>query len=226
MRLSKTKINNTPYLGVYSVCTDDFCIVPNNILKKEEVVLEKFLNTKIIKTSINDSPLIGVFLLAHKDKVVACKNSIKDREIDFLEKEGIKVKVVEDEFNALGNLISLNSNYGFASPILSDKVVKEISSFFKVEIEKKKMLSIDILGSALYINDYLFIVNPNVLEKDYNYFKEKLKVDGVATTLNYGGVYVGNDVIANKHAVLVGQNTSNIELMKVDDIVLMHEDKE
>jgi translation initiation factor 6 len=223
MRLSRTKINNTPYLGVYSVCTDDFCIVPNNILKKEEAVLEKFLQTKIIKTSINDSPLIGVYLLAHGNKVVACKNSIKKYEIDLLEKNGIEVKLIKEEHNALGNLVSLNSNYGFASPILSDKTVSEISSFFDIKIEKKELLSLDILGSILYANDYLFIVNPTIDEKDFLAIKKKLKVEGIATTLNYGGLFVGNDVIANKNAVLVGANTSNIEIMKVDDVVLMHD---
>jgi len=223
MKLSKTKINNTPYLGVYASCTDDFCIVPSNILKKEEKILEKYLNTKIIKTSINDSPLIGVYLLSHKNKVVACKNTIKEREIDVLEKEGIKVKLVKEEYNALGNLVSVNSNYGLASSILSDKTVSDISSFLKIDVEKKQLLSVDILGSILYVNDYLFLVNPNIDEKDFNYFKKKFNVEGVATTLNYGGLYVGNDVIANKHAVLVGDNTSNIELMKVDDVVLTYD---
>jgi translation initiation factor 6 len=224
MKLLRTKINNTPYLGVYAVCTDYFCIVPSNILKKEEDVLKKNLKTKIIKTSINDSPLIGVYLLAYKDKVVVSKNSIKENEIKVLEKEGIKIKFVDEEYNALGNLISLNSNYGFASSLVSDKTISEISSFLEIPIEKKKLLSLDILGSILYVNDYLFLVNPNIDEKDFNYFKKKLKVEGVATTLNYGGLFVGNDVIANKHAVLVGDNTSNIELMKVDDVVLMFEE--
>lgn len=220
MKLSKTKINNTPYLGVYASCTDDFCIVPSNVLKKEEKLLEKHLDTKIIKTSINDSPLIGVYLLSHKNKVVVCKNSIKENEIETLEKEGVKVKLINDEYNALGNLLSVNSNYGFASSILSDKSVSKISSFLKVDIEKKKLLSLDILGSILYANDYLFVANPNIDEKDFNYFKKKFNVEGIATTLNYGGVFVGNDIIANKNVVLVGSNTSNIELMKLDDVVL------
>lgn len=224
MKLIKTRINNTPYLGIYSVCTDNFCIVPSNILKKEEDVLKK-LNTKIIKMSINQSPLIGVYLLAYKNKVVVAKNAIKESEIKILEKEGIEVKIVKEEFNALGNLVSINSNYGFASNLLSDKTISEISSFFNIPIEKKNILSIDILGSALYVNEYLYIVNPNISEKDFNYFKKKFKVEGIATTLNYGGVFVGNDVIANKHAVLVGDNTSNIELMKLDDVILMY-DKE
>jgi len=222
MRISKATINKTPYLGIYSVCTDNFCIVPLNILKKEESILEKFLNTKIIKTSINDSPLIGVYLLAYGNKVVVCKNSIKKYEIELLEKNGIEVKIINEDYNALGNLVSINKNHGFASPVLSDKTISEISSFFDIKVEKKELLSLDILGSILYANDYLFIVNPSIDEKDFLFLKKKLKVEGVATTLNYGGLFVGNDVIANKNAVLVGANTSNIEIMKVDDVVLMH----
>jgi translation initiation factor 6 len=225
MNLGKAKINNIPYLGVYAVCTDNFCLVPNNILKKEEVIIEKYLKTKIIKMAVSDSPLIGVYLLAHKDKIMVCKNSIKQNELDIFEKEGIKVKIIKEDYNALGNLVAFNSNYGFASALLSNKTVSEISSFFDIEVERKTLFSMDILGSSLYVNDSLFMVNPNVSEKDFNYFKQKFKVEGIATTLNYGDLFVGNDVIANKNSVLVGDSTSNIELMKVDDIVLMQESK-
>lgn len=223
MKLLKTKINNTPFLGVYAVCTDEFCIVPTNIQEKEEKFISKHLNAKILKTSINDSPLIGVYLLALKNKVIVCENVIKPKELEFLKKNGLEVKLIKEEYNALGNLISVNSNYGFASPILSDQTISEISSFFNVPIEKKSFLSFDILGSILYVNDYFFIVNPNIKEKDFEFLKNKFKVQGIASTLNYGDLFVGNDIIANKDVVFVGENTSNIELMKVDNIVLLFE---
>ncbi|MDD3178381.1 MAG: hypothetical protein PHR26_02585 [Candidatus ainarchaeum sp.] len=220
MKLKKTTINNNPYLGVNSFVTEEFCLVPSNILKKEEKVLkEYFKETKIIKTSINQSPLLGVFSIGLKDKIVVGTDDSILKEIDILEKEKIKVKVIND-YNALGNLICLNSNYGFAADFLKDQTIKEISSFLKVDIEKKNIAGIDLIGSSLYVNDHLFLVNPNISEIDYKYISKKLKVKGIPITLNYGGSFVGNDAIGNREVLFIGNKTSNAELLRIDDLIV------
>jgi translation initiation factor 6 len=219
MRLKRTNINNTPYLGVSSFCSKDFCIVPTNILKKEEKILNDFLNTKIIKTSINQSSLIGVYTIGINNKLVIGDNSITSKEMDVLEKEGINVKIIKD-YNALGNLLAINSNYGIASPLLSDSTVKEISKFLNVNIEKKKCVGMDISGSSIFVNDNLFIVNPNIEKKEYNYLSKKFKVPGIASTLNYGNSFVGNDAIGNDNALLLGSLTSNVELRTIDSLIV------
>ena len=219
MRLKRISVNNTPYLGVSSFCNDDLCLVPNNILKKEEKILQDMLDIKIIKTTINQSPLIGVYMIGVKNKVVIGGDSITSSELELLEKEGLKVKLVED-YNALGNLIAINSKYGFASPLLSETTVKRMSSFLKVDIERKTCAGLDLPGSSIYVNNNLFLVNPNVTDKEFEYLKKKFKVPGVGTTLNYGGSFVGNDAIGNNKALLVGEKTSNIEYMRVDSLVV------
>jgi len=219
MKLNRATICNSPFLNVYSYCTEDFCIVSNNILKKEEDFIKKQLDVKIIKTQINSSPLIGVYLVGVGNKIVVDKNSISEKEITVLEKEGIKLKFVND-YNALGNLISVNKNYGFASELLKDKTIQEINKFLKIEIEKKACVDVDVPGSAIYVNDSLFLVNPNIKKKEYDYIKQKFGVKGIPITLNYGDVFVGNDCIGNSKALLVGQTTSNIEMIKVDELVV------
>lgn len=219
MKLNRATICNSPFLNVYSYCTDKFCIVPNNILKKEETILEKYLDVKLIKTQINHSPLIGVYLTGVDNKIIADKNSIYDKEISQLEKEGIKIKLIDD-YNALGNLISINKNYGFASSLLKDQTISEISKFLKINIEKKACVDVDVPGSAIYVNDSLFLVNPNIKKTEYDYLKKKFAVPGIPITLNYGDVFVGNDCIGNSKALLVGQTTSNIEMVKVDELII------
>ena len=220
MKLKKTTINNNPYLGINSFATEEFCLVPTNVLKKEEKLLnEYFKDTKIIKTSINQSPLLGVFTIGVKDKLVIGSDDLIQSEIDLLEKEKIKVKIIDD-YNALGNLISVNSNYGFAADFLKDKTIKEISSFLNIEIEKKKIAGIDLIGSSIYVNDNLFLVNPNISEEEFDYISKKFKVEGIPTTLNYGGSFVGNDAVGNNEVLFVGNNTSNAELLRVDDLIV------
>ncbi len=219
MRLIKSFICSSPYLGVNSICTDDFCLVPHNILPKEEKIISNVLNTKIIKLEINQSPLIGVYLKCVKNKIVVGEDSIYPKELEILEKEGIKVKLIKD-YNALGNLLAINSKYGIASPLLSKESVKEISKFFNVPVEAKTCVGLDLPGSSLYVNDNFFLVNPSIKKTEFGELKTKFGVIGIATTLNYGDSFVGNDLISNKNAIVVGSLTSNIELMKVDEIAL------
>lgn len=219
MKLKKTNLSNSPYLGIYSYTNDDFCLVPNTIDSKEEKILEEMLDAKIIKTTINQSSLLGVYLVGLGNKLIVNEDSIRSSELEFLEKEGFNVKLIKD-YNALGNLISVNKNYGFASTLLSEETVKDISKFLNIEIERRNCVGIDLPGSSIYSNDNLFLVNPNISDDDFKYLENKFKVPGVATTINYGGSFVGNDVIGNKNALLVGINTSNIELMAVDNIIV------
>ncbi len=223
MKLSKGTIYNSPFLGVYSFVTDDYCVVPNTILKKEEKNIQKHLKTKIIKTTINQSPLIGVYLLGNKNKIVVDEESITSKELNVLEKEGIKVKTVSD-YNALGNLVAINSNHAIASILLKKKTISTISKFFNIPVKQDAIAGGDVPGSSLYVNDNLFIVNPKVSEKEYNKIEKNFKVKGKAQTLNYGDVFVANDVIGNKCATIVGHATSTVELIKLDELIVEFND--
>lgn len=220
MKLDRATISNSSFLNIYSCCTDKICLVPVNITQKEEKKLEEYLDVKVIKTSINRSNLIGVYLSCVNDKVVVEKNSIYPEEIELLEKEGLKIKLISDPYNAFGNLLSINKNYGFSSPLLLSETVKEVEKFFNIKIEQKACVGLDLPGSSIYVNDYLFLINPKVEHKEFNYIKKMFNIPGIAITANYGDIFVGNDVIGNKNALLVGNFTSNIEMIKIDEFVL------
>jgi translation initiation factor 6 len=219
MKLNKATIYNSPFLGIYSICLDDYCIVPSTILEKEEKLISKYLDTKIIKTQINACSLIGVYLCSVGNKVAAQKDVLRPKELELLEKEGIKVKLVDEDCNAFGNLISANSNFGIYSPLLRDSTVLELNKFFNIKSEKMNLSGLDLPGSSLYTNDDLFVVSSNITTDEFNFIKDKFKVNGIATTLNYGDVFVANDIIANKKCVLVGNSTSNVELLRLDDLL-------
>jgi translation initiation factor 6 len=220
MKLDRSTIYNSPFLNIYSYCTEKICLVPHSILPKEEKKLEEILDVKVIKASINKSGLIGVYVTGINEKIIVEKNSIHSEEIDQLEKEGLKIKTVSDDNNAFGNLLAVNSNYGVASPLLLPETVSEIKKFLKVEIEQKNFSGLDLPGSSIFVSDSMFLINPRITSKDFSYFKNKFKVPGLAITTNYGDVFVGNDVTGNKNGIVVGETTSNIEMTKIDELVL------
>jgi len=220
MKLDRSTIYNSSFLNIYSYCTDKICLVPHSVLPKEERRIEEILDVKVIKTSINKSGLLGVYLSGVNEKIVVEKNSIHTDELEHLAKEGLKVKTIKDDNNAFGNLLAINSNYGIASPLLLPETVEEMKKFLKVEIEQKNFSSLDLPGSSIYVNNALFLINPRIDIKEFNYFKKKFNVPGKAVTANYGDVFVGNDVTGNKNGILVGETTSNIEMTKIDELVV------
>lgn len=220
MKLDRSTIYNSPFLNIYSYCTEKICLVPHSILAKEERKIEEILNVKVIKTSINRSGLLGVYLSGINEKIVVEKNSIHSEELAHLEKEGLKVKTIADDNNAFGNLLAINSNYGVASPLFRPETVSEIKKFLKVDIEQKNFAGFDLPGSSIFVSDSLFLINPTIDIKEFNYFVKKFKVPGKATTANYGDVFVGNDIMGNKNGILVGETTSNIEMIKIDELVV------
>jgi len=220
MKFDRSTIYNSSFLNIHSYCTEKICIVSNNILPREEKKIEEVLDVKVIKSQINRSALIGIYLGGYGDKIAVEKNSIYPEELELLEKEGIKVKILENCDNALGNLLAINSNYGFASPLISQEMVKDLEKFFKVTIERKPCVDLDLPGSSIFVNDSMFLINPRVDVKEFNYIKKMFKVPGIAITTNYGDVFVGNDAIGNKKGLLVGELTSNVEMTKIDDLVL------
>ncbi len=219
MKLIKSTILKSPYLGVYSFLNDDFCILPSTILQKEEAIFKKNINAKIIKTTINDSSLIGIYLTGVKNKLIVNEDSITPKELNILEKEGVKIEFVND-YNALGNIFAINKNIGVSSSFVKAETISKVNKFLKIDVIPKKIGTLDLPGANVYVNDYFFIANPRIKENEFKFLKDNFKVDGTSTTLNYGDSFIGKDVISNKDVLFVGNNTSNIELMKIDDMIL------
>jgi translation initiation factor 6 len=119
--------------------------------------------------------------------------------------------------NALGNLIALNDFGGISSPLLSEKMVKELNRFFSLEFIRNEIAKTDVVGSCIVVTNKGFLVNPNTSKKEFELLKKTFKVEGQLGTANYGDPFVANDVLANSKGALVGEQTSGHELIRVDE---------
>ena len=75
----------------------------------------------------------------------------------------------------------------------------------------------DLIGSLCVASNKGFIVSPSVTKKEFKIIEKALKVKGTSATANYGDKFVGNSVIANSKAVIVGSLTSGHELNRIDE---------
>ncbi|RLG70245.1 MAG: translation initiation factor IF-6 [Candidatus Iainarchaeum archaeon] len=218
MRIDKGTLCSSPFIGVFSVVTEELALMPFSILPKEERKLSDFFGVEIIKTKLAESSLIGVMCAGIKKRFVVSE-LVLDSEIKKLEEIGVKVKRIAG-VTAIGNLIKVNENGGIASRVLNNKQIMEIEKFLGIKLHVMQVASLDIVGSAVVASNRGFLVHPDVTKDEFKLLKEAFKVDGRPTTLNYGDKFVGNNAVANTNAILVGDKTTAFELIRVQDVFL------
>ena len=215
MNFERGTISSSPYVGIFSSVTEEVALLPYSALSKEVKVIKKKLEVKTIQTSLAGTSLLGLLCVGLGNKFVVSEITKKE-EIKTLEKEGLEIMQIED-YTSTGNLIALNKNAGVASPLLKEETIKKLNSFFGIKFKKLRVAQTDLAGACLTVTNKGFIAHPNITEKDFLELEKNFKVNGKATTANYGDLFMGNDVIANTKGVIAGALTSGIELSKIDE---------
>ncbi|RLG70205.1 MAG: translation initiation factor IF-6 [Candidatus Iainarchaeum archaeon] len=213
--LKLLSIRNTPYLGIFSCLTEKLCLLPE-LPKKEIKIIEDLFDVEAVCCAVGGSSLIGVFCVGNKNGFLVPDLILKE-EKEFLEQSGIKLKIVDFYASALGNLIACNDKKAIISKIIPEDLAEECAKFLKVEYKHTLLANTKIPGSCLVVTNKGFIVNPNIKEKEFSMLEKFLKLKGIPTTANCGDVFVGNDVIANSKGIAVGNTTTPVEVMKIEE---------
>ena len=215
MEFLKSTIRGSPFVGIFAVATDEVALFPTALDEKHTRLWEETLGVQGIKCTIANSSLLGVFCKALGRKI-AVPSLAEKQEIQFLEKKGLEVLVVQD-YTALGNLIALNSQAGIVSPLIEPGTVKELEGFFGVPLTPMTLGGVEVVGSAATVTNKGFIVHPNIAPHEFEALKRTFKVYGTAGTANYGDPFVSNSLVANGHGVIIGEQTTGYELARIDE---------
>ncbi|MDO8627837.1 MAG: translation initiation factor IF-6 [Candidatus Diapherotrites archaeon] len=215
MKLDSGRILASTYVGLYASITNKVGLFPKNVDKKHIKEFEEFFGIEIIQTSIASSPLIGA-LVRGNSKGFLLPKIAEESEIDELKNFGIKTKVINEDCTALGNLIAMNDNHIIISEVFGTKTVKQIEKFFDMKVLVNNFAKSQLTGSSLLMTNKGFIVNPGIAKQEFEFIKKTLKIEGEATTANYGDAFVSNSVLANDEGVLVGEKTTSHEVTRID----------
>lgn len=215
MRIEKTSLLGSPYLGVFSRVTDNFVLLPNKVSQREESFFSGLFSAEIIKSNIADSPLVGALSVGFGKKLLISELAL-DSEIKLLESRGLKVMKLRNS-TAVGNLIALTEKNAVCSNAIPERQVKDVEKFFGVKAFVIDVAGSDLVGSSIVVAGKGFIVNPGISKDEFSELERIFGVEGVATTANYGDRFVANSVVANSSGVAVGERTSGPELARIDD---------
>lgn len=215
MKIEKSYFKGSPFIGIFSCITEKIGLLSLHTDKKEVKRTEEFFEIEVIQTGIAGSSLIGSLVKGNR-KGFILPETTEEKEIQLLEEKGIKVKKING-LTALGNLVGLNDFGGVVSPLIQKNVFEEIKSFFGIPLKQMTIGNSEVVGSCLIATNKGFVVHPEIKENELKEIESILKVQGNPSTANYGDPFVANDILANSKGVLMGEYTSNAEMLMIDE---------
>ncbi|MCL5803113.1 MAG: translation initiation factor IF-6 [Thermoplasmataceae archaeon] len=215
--IKKISILRSNFIGVYSRVWEDIAFLPFNA---EDFVEKDFLDILKVETRkvlINNSPLIGTMMVLNSNGIIIGKNDFDDgRTLTVGDRNFLSLK---DKMNAVGNDILANDHGAMVHKSFTAAAIKKISDTLGVEVIKGTIGDIKTVGSAAVLTQKGLLTTPEVSDDEIDFLSNFFKVPAKSGTANFGNLYVGSSIVANSKGVLVGEDTTPIEIGRIDDIL-------
>ena len=218
MPVTKKNLFKNPNIGLYMVATDEVCLVPDYVREEDVEEIERYLGVRVVKTRIAGTSLLGVFVAGNSGGLVVPWIA-REEEVRALKEEGIEVLVVKDKVTALGNLVAANDRGAVVSEAVSERAMKEMGEFLDVEVVRRNLAGMEVVGAATVVTNKGFLTHPSVREEELEILSEVFGVEGDTTTVNFGDPFVRTGIVANTKGVIVGEETSPVELLKIESVL-------
>ncbi len=214
--LKRIDIVGNPNIGVFIQATDDFVIVPYNLIDEKVKLVEEILEVPAVKSSVSGSSLIGSLSVANSNGIVVSPH-VLDREVKQFEDLGLEVAAIPGNYTAVGNIVAANDNGAIASPYLSEEAIGVIESTLDVNVESSPIVGSDIVGSLISVTNKGFLISGNAVESEVNFSREVFGVEGDIGTVGRGISLVGACSIANSNGAIVAKNSTGPEMARVEE---------
>ena len=209
--LKKYAIESKPYIGVFSVATEDLTIIPNI---DNNVFLEA-METDVIKTTIGGTRVLGSLMCANSNGALVpdiTEESEIEPILDYLD-----VTMVPDQFNALGNNILINDYGALVHPNIHSETIKALKNNLNVDVERGTIAGVKMIGSVATVTNKGLICHPHTEEKEIKKMENLFDVPVMRTTANHGSAWIGTCLIANTKGAVIGDRTTPIEMGRIEE---------
>ncbi len=215
MGMRRTRTMGTPNIGVYAKASDALVIAAEGADGSFLNDLSEALDTKVITVTLGSARIVGS-LVALNSNGIAVSNMSEDSELAQLKKL-LPVLRLPDEINAAGNNILVNDHGAIVTPDASPKTVRKIADTFGVEAVQASIAGIGTVGSVCVCTNKGCICTADATEEDMELLKDVLKVEVAPATVNHGAQFLGSGIVANSKGALVGDDTTPIEMGRIED---------
>ena len=206
-----------PNIGVFSYANEKIAILPAGISGKKLKAYRDALSVEPYSVGIAESRLIGIYLVGNSNALLA-PHIIADVEIQKLQSTGLAVRVIDDRFTALGNLIVCNDYGAIVDPRLRSATVDEIEKTLGVPAVRATIAGLPNVGALTVASNKGALITPMSNEAERKIFSGGLGVPVETGTVNSGVPFPKAGVVANSKGAVVGALTMGAELITVSNV--------
>ena len=214
MRLSRYSGN--PNIAVFATAGEGLALTAADADPGFIRTLESALGVDVIKVSVGGSFVVGSLVAMNSNGAIV-SGLADDGEMAAIS-EKIRCVRLDDRLNAAGNNILDNDN---VSPEYSEKTAEMIGDILGVEAVRSSIGGINTVGSICRVTNKGCACHMDASDEEIQLIKDVLKVEAIRTTVNHGVRAVGAGIIANSKGAVVGDESTPIELGKIEDALAL-----
>lgn len=219
MRFSRHSGN--PNIGVFASVNESLAFTSADASPEFVRALEGALGVQTIRTTVAGAHVIGS-LMTMNSKCAVVSGLADEREIEVIE-EHIPCFRLDDPLNAAGNNILVNDSGAIVSPEYGPEVVRALSDALGVEVVPASIAGCNTVGSVCRATNKGCVCHMDASDEEVQLIKDVLKVSEVIrTSVNHGSRMVGAGLVANTKGAVVGDETTPIEMGKIEDGLLLY----
>ena len=212
MAIYLSGIVGTASIGVYSLATERFVVIPKMVPLEKAARTAEWLKVKLVHTSVGGSVLAGALACANSNGILL-PHSVRDKELFTIRAsfEG-SITVMETKKTAYGNLVLANDNGAVVDPRFKEPAISQIADTLGVDVVPSEIAGLPYVGSLAMATNKGVLAHPLLKDEERKVLKSVFKVPIDVGTINCGIPYVGTGLIGNSHAAVAGSMTTGPEM--------------
>lgn len=215
--LKLTNYNKNVNIGILARANDEVAVIPRDAPESFERDVREVLQVDVVRANLAGTNLVGVFM-AMNNRGAVVGGTVTEEEVQVLRDSGIKVEVVEDRLNALGNLIVATDKGAIAYSGFSQDSLRRISRAFGCHVRAvDKLGGFRTIGSIGVATSRGALFHPELSDEELRIVEKVLKVNVDIGTVNMGIGFVKTGIIANAKGALIGDNTTGPEMLRIEE---------
>ena len=198
-------------IGVYSIATEKFVIIPKMVPFEKAEQMAEWLKVPLVHTSVSGSVLAGAFVSGNSHGILL-PYFVRDEELSAIKAVfSGNLTIMETKKTAFGNLVLANDRGAVIDPRIKGSQVEKISEALGVEVVPTEIAGLPYVGSLAVATNKGVLSHPLLRENEKKILQDVFKVPVDVGTVNCGIPYVGTGLIANSHAAIAGSMTTGPE---------------
>jgi len=199
-------------IGVYSLVTEKFVVVPTMFPLEKAERMAEWLKVKLVYTSVGGSVLAGALACANSYGILL-PHFIREEELACVRSlfEG-NVAVMETKKTAYGNLVLVSDRGALVAPRLKEPQIRQIADVLGVEVVSGEIAGLPYVGALAVATSKGVLAHPLLKDDERKLLESVFKVPVDVGTVNCGLPYVGTGLLANSHAAVAGSLTTGPEM--------------